>query len=120
MQANTPKDRSYVTQRYFIRYHLLDAYDAQVTQHPQRDVESLGIDVLGYAGFPIGDIVIMEVSDLPDQLPSYITLDNGTLLTDLEPKRVPGTETVWRRNKEGKLDKSVYHTDAAGNTTQLN
>lgn len=55
-----------------IRYDLIEAIKKGINSHPQRVVENLGMTIIGYRGEPVGDCVIMEVQNLPKELPSYI------------------------------------------------
>lgn len=62
-----------------IKYDLIGAYKAGISEHPQKDVERLGIKVLSYEPAPIADCVMMEVENIPDSLPSYIELSYHNL-----------------------------------------
>lgn len=55
-----------------IKYHLIGAIKAGVNLHPQIDVKGMGMVVSRFEGVPMGDFVIMEVDDLPQELPDYI------------------------------------------------
>ena len=57
-----------------IRYSLIGAYFSGVNEHPQKQMEQLGIKVISYEGIPIADCIIMEVENIPDILPEYIEI----------------------------------------------
>lgn len=57
-----------------IRYDLIGAAKANVTLHPQNEVERLGMKVESFEGVPIGDCAIMIVANVPDNLPNYIDI----------------------------------------------
>ncbi|MDN3621325.1 hypothetical protein QWY81_17795 [Polaribacter undariae] len=59
-----------------IRYDLIGSYKKEIKLHPQKQVESLGIEVHRYRGEPIGDCIFMLVSNLPLNLPEYIELSD--------------------------------------------
>lgn len=60
-----------------IKYDLIQAYANGVRQHPQLDVEALGMKVVSFAGEQLGDYVIMGVENVPDKLPGHITISRN-------------------------------------------
>lgn len=56
-------------------YDLIGATKAGSINHPQIEMEKLGLRVVRYAGVPIADCVIMRVENAEDagNLPDYIT-----------------------------------------------
>lgn len=60
-----------------IRYDLRGAFEADIKEHPQKDVKRLGMKILYYEGIPMADCVIMEVENIPEKLPDYITIVQG-------------------------------------------
>lgn len=65
-----------------IRYSLIGKDKAGVKDHPQDDMEKMGVKVLKYEGVPIGDCVIMEVENLPEKLPDYIEIIDSFEFTE--------------------------------------
>lgn len=55
-----------------IKYHLIGAIKAGVNLHPQIDMKGMEMVVSRFEGVPIWDFVVMEVDDLPQELPDYI------------------------------------------------
>jgi len=68
------KDREIKMPRIEIRFDLITALKQGITDHPQKVVSDLGMIVFALEGVPIADCVIMEVGNVPDQLPSYIEI----------------------------------------------
>lgn len=63
-----------------IKYDLKDAYEAGAKEHPQIEVEKLGMKVIKFEGIEIADCIMMEVENIPEQLPGYIELSNYKIL----------------------------------------
>jgi hypothetical protein len=55
---------------------LIGAYKSGIKAHPQIDVKSMGMKVIKFEGVPIADCVFMKVDNIPDKLPSYISLSD--------------------------------------------
>jgi hypothetical protein len=61
-----------------IRFDLRYAHEDGYNEHPQKVMESLGIKILKWQGEPIADAIFMQVENLPDTLPKFITLSKYT------------------------------------------
>lgn len=61
--------------RHFIAYELLDTPAG--LPRPEKVVTGLGMKVLEYKGYPIVDMVVMEVDHIADNLPLYIHETDG-------------------------------------------
>ncbi len=59
-----------------IKYDLIGAIKSGIKEHPQKDVERLGMKVLKYEGVPIADCAMMGVDEIIDNLPDYIEKSN--------------------------------------------
>ena len=55
-----------------IEYDLICAQKNGVIEHPEKDIETLGMKIITYAGKR--DCVWAEVENIPDKLPEYISL----------------------------------------------
>lgn len=63
-----------------IKYDLIGANKSGINEHPQLDVQKLGMKVIKFEGVPIADCVMMEVENLPAELPDYIELSEYKIL----------------------------------------
>lgn len=61
--------------RHFIRYELLGRPAGG--PHPEKEAASLGMKVIEYKGYPVVDMVVMEVDHIPEILPSHIHETDG-------------------------------------------
>lgn len=56
-----------------LRYDLRDAYEGGFIEHPQKEMEKLGIKYIDAEPQPIGDSwLFIECTNLPDELPSFL------------------------------------------------
>lgn len=56
-----------------IRYCLRTAHEKGAFEHPQIEVERLGMTVISFEGNEVHDCVIMGVNNVPNDLPPYIS-----------------------------------------------
>jgi hypothetical protein len=63
-----------MTAALIIRYDWNGAHQAGIKEHPQRDLDRLGVRSFHYEAVGIADCAFIEVDRLPDPCPPYIEL----------------------------------------------
>lgn len=56
-----------------LRYNMRTAYESGANEHPMKVMRALGYEIINYEGIPIGDCAIIEVEELIEPLPKYLT-----------------------------------------------
>jgi hypothetical protein len=64
-----------------LRYDMITAYQNGYPEHPQKVMKELGYEVTAYEGVPIGDCAMIEVKEIKDPLPSFLSITDFEILS---------------------------------------